>query len=95
MRSRRGHSLLDREAPLGDRKDWAVYVREGCHLCDVFMQELAVELGEEFDQVGVVDVDDDVDLAVRYGLRVPVLEYGGVIVCEARIDADRIRALRL
>jgi hypothetical protein len=80
---------------LDDHRSWVVYVREGCHLCDVFLQELAVELGREFDEVGVVDVDDDVDLAVRYGLRVPVLEHRGVIVCEARIDAERIRALRL
>lgn len=80
---------------MGDRASWVVYVREGCHLCDDFLQELAVELGGDFDEVSVIDVDDDVDLAVRYGLRVPVLEYRGVLVCEARIDADRIRALRL
>lgn len=71
---------------------WVVYVREGCHLCDDFLQELAIELGADFDEVSVVDVDTDADLAVRFGLRVPVLAYRGVTICEARIDAERIRA---
>jgi hypothetical protein len=75
---------------------WVVYVREGCHLCDDFLRELAVELGAAFDEVRIVDVDGDADLAVRFGLRVPVLEHRGSVVCEARIDAERIRqALRL
>lgn len=79
---------------MGDHGNWVVYVREGCHLCDDFLQELAVELGSEFEEVQVVDVDGDVELALRYGLRVPVLEYRGLTVCEARIDAGRIRAQR-
>ena len=39
----------------------------------------------------VVDVDRDADLAVRFGLRVPVLEAGGVVLCEGVYDAPRVR----
>jgi hypothetical protein len=72
--------------------DWIVYVREGCHLCDSFVLDLALELGAEFDLVRLVDVDQDADLAVQFGLRVPVLEHRGRIVCEAQVDPALIRA---
>ena len=43
-----------------------------------------------------MDVDADPALAARYGLRVPVLEQGGAVICEGRYDRDRVRrALRL
>ncbi len=44
----------------------------------------------------IVDVDSDVELATRYGLRVPVLTVGGILVCEGVYDAPQVRdALRL
>jgi hypothetical protein len=73
-----------------------LYVREACRLCDQFLVELSVDLGPEFEQLDVVDVDRDADLAIRYGLRVPVLELGGTVICEAVYDSAGVRrALRL
>lgn len=69
-----------------------LFVREGCHLCDQFLMELSLDLGPDFASLEVLDVDSDVDLAARYGLRVPVLEYDGVAVCEAVYDSARVRA---
>ncbi len=70
-------------------------VRDGCHLCEEFLLELSLDLapGAAF---ATVDVDGDPGLAARYGLRVPVLEQGGEVVCEGRYDRARVRrALRL
>jgi hypothetical protein len=73
-----------------------LYVREGCHLCDEFLVDLSLELGPAVSAVEIADVDRDVALAARYGLRVPVLEVAGEVACEGRYDAARVRsALRV
>ncbi len=68
-----------------------LYVREGCHLCEQFHVELSVDLGPAVERLRVLDVDRDTDLAVRFGLRVPVLELDGDILCEATYDGPRVR----
>lgn len=73
-----------------------LYVREGCHLCEEFLLALSLDLGAGFEDLLVVDVDCDPDLALRFGLRVPVFEAAGVVVCEGRYDRARVReSLRL
>ena len=74
-----------------------VYVREGCHLCEQFLMELSLEIGPTaLEQLAVVDVDDDAELATRYGLRVPVLVAGAAVLCEGVLDPARLReALQL
>jgi len=69
-----------------------LYVREGCHLCDQFLMELSLELGPIVERLAVVDVGGDPELAIRYGLRVPVLAVAGEVLCEGVLDADRLRA---
>lgn len=68
-----------------------VLVRQGCHLCDQFIAELEIDLGPAALALRIVDVDTDVDLATRFGLRVPVLQVGGHVVCEGVYDAPRTR----
>ncbi|HEX9772847.1 MAG TPA: glutaredoxin family protein [Steroidobacteraceae bacterium] len=73
-----------------------LFVREGCHLCEQFLMELSLEIGPAVERLAVVDVDDDADLAIRYGLRVPVLTLDEELLCEGVLDAARLRqALRL
>jgi hypothetical protein len=74
-----------------------LYVREGCHLCEQFLMELSLEMGPNMlEQLSVVDVDGDAELAVRYGLRVPVLVSGTAVLCEGVVDPARLReALQL
>ena len=72
-------------------RDWVLYVRDGCHLCEQFLVELSLDLGPAVEVLQVVDVDRDADLAVRFGLRVPVLEAGGRVLCEVVYDAARVR----
>jgi len=71
--------------------DWVLYVREGCHLCEQFLLELSLDLGPAVEVVPVVDVDEDPDLAIRFGLRVPVLAAGSIVLCEGVYDAPRVR----
>jgi hypothetical protein len=68
-----------------------LFVREGCHLCDEFALGLALDLGIAFEDVTMVDVDSRADLAARYGLRVPVLENDGKLLCEGRYDSSEVR----
>ncbi len=73
-------------------RDPVVMVRQGCHLCEQFLLELSLELGPAFEQVRIVDVDTDPELALRYGLRVPVLEVDGRLVCEGVLDPAKAGA---
>lgn len=68
-----------------------LYVREGCHLCEQFLVELSIDLGTGTEDLEVVDVDRDVELASRYGLRVPVLVIEGTVLCEGVYDGERVR----
>ena len=78
---------MNRELPAG----LVLYVRQGCHLCDQFLLELALEFGPAIECLSVHDVDQDTDLAVRFGLRVPVLELGGQVICEGVYDGPGVR----
>ncbi len=70
---------------------FVLYVREGCHLCDQFMVDLSVDLGPAVESLVVVDVDRDEELASRFGLRVPVLEAAGEVLCEGFYDGTEVR----
>lgn len=79
-----------------DLSGLVLYVREGCQLCDQFLLELTVDFGADVEQLRVLDVDLDCELASRFGLRVPVLEAHGVVLCEGVYDGARVReALRV
>ncbi|GMU43808.1 MAG: glutaredoxin family protein [Xanthomonadales bacterium] len=52
---------------------FTLYLRDGCHLCE---QALALLHAEGLaDGLELVDIDDDPELGVDYGLRVPVLRF--------------------
>jgi hypothetical protein len=69
-----------------------LYVREGCHLCDVFLVELMQDMGPSCASLVIVDVDGDPGPATEFGLRVPVLTVAGRVVCEGHYDSPRVRA---
>jgi len=68
-----------------------LYERDGCHLCE----EVGVLLDEMIgmDRYARMDIDDDDDLIVRYGFRIPVINLDGVDRLEAPIERDEVRAL--
>lgn len=68
-----------------------VYSRYGCHLCTDMLQALA-RLRPVLDfEFSVRDIDDDPQLAARYGDRVPVLVAGDTELCCHFLDEDRLR----
>jgi hypothetical protein len=70
--------------------------RPDCGLCEHFAEDLLVLAGEmPLPPVQQVNVDSDAELSRRYGLDVPVLLWGGVKVCQHRLDrAELARLLR-
>jgi hypothetical protein len=70
-----------------------LYMRPECHLCDeardaileLRAEGLAFELHE-------VDIDRDDALHTAYLERIPVVEVGGRIVSELRLDLDAVRS---
>lgn len=73
---------------------WTVLSRPECSLCEQLLAELAEELSPaEAASVTVVDVDQDPELARKYGHRVPVLLADGDFVCDYRLDRARVRLI--
>jgi Glutaredoxin-like domain (DUF836) len=68
-----------------------LYVRDDCQLCEQFLLELALDFPEAAARVRLSDVDADPALALRYGLRVPVLSIAGRTVCEGAYDCGEVR----
>ncbi len=72
---------------------FTIYSREGCHLCEVMLDDLLALIAGHDVQVRVVDVDDDEDTRRRYGLRIPVLEADGEEICSARLVPERVESV--
>ena len=67
-----------------------VYSREGCHLCELLIEEL-LPLARGRAQVEIVDVDSDPQLSEAYGLKVPVLVADGLELCHFRLDRSALQ----
>ena len=65
--------------------------REGCRLCTHARDALRRLARDVEFELHVVDVDDDPELAVRYGDSVPVVSVEGVEVSTGRIDVAAVR----
>jgi hypothetical protein len=67
-----------------------LYQRDDCHLCDLALAVLAQARSPEFESVFI---DDDANLELRYGERVPVLrDATGRRELEWPFDAERLSA---
>ena len=68
--------------------------REGCHLCDEMLRELAeLERANTIPAVSIVDVDSDPELARQYGLKVPVLLLDGSVICHYTLNSQELLRL--
>lgn len=67
-----------------------VYSRPECHLCDEMLDAL-YPLVRGVADVEIVDISDDDELEVRYGLRIPVLCAGNEELCCYQLDTDQVR----
>ena len=68
-----------------------LYTREGCRLC-IHARDALRRLARDVEfEVRAVDVDDDAELAGRYGESVPVVAVDGADVSTGRIDVAAVR----
>ena len=70
----------------------AVYSRNGCHLCDVLIEELLSLLDGRL-AVEIRDIDSRPEWHEKYWSDIPVVEYEGVVVCKHFLDRDAIKGI--
>ena len=68
-----------------------VYAREGCHLCEVALDELR-GLGRADLEIETVDIEADDELLARYLERIPVVALDGVELYDFHVDASDLAA---
>ena len=72
-----------------------VLTRQGCHLCDEAIAQVAAICDEIGEAYGVVDVDNDPELQRRYTDQVPVTFVDGAQHDFWRVDPVRLKAALL
>ena len=66
-----------------------IYSRQGCHLCEILIEELLPLLGERF-EIAVHDIDTREDWQKAYDRRIPVVEYDGEFICQYHLDRQSL-----
>ena len=69
-----------------------VYSRQGCHLCELLIEELLPLVSGRLEIV-VHDIDSREDWKREYDARVPVVEYDGELICQYHLDRDALARL--
>ena len=69
-----------------------VYSRQGCHLCEVLIEEL-LPLIEGKLEIEVRDIDSNPKWRERWYADIPVVEYAGEVVCRHFLDRDAITGI--
>ena len=72
-----------------------VLSRQGCHLCDEVIAQVAAVCAETGEAYAVLDIDSDPDLQRRYTEQVPVTFVDGVQHDFWRVDPVRLKAALL
>jgi hypothetical protein len=76
----------------GDSGKIRVYSRPGCHLCELLIDELLPLIRDRL-ELEVIDIESRPELRLKYGIRIPVVEYDGQTVCQYHLDAAAIRTI--
>ena len=69
--------------------EFIVYSRQGCHLCELLLEELE-PLVRGRARISVRDVDDDPGWLMDYGERVPVVHCDGEDICQYNLDRQAV-----
>jgi len=73
-------------------KSLHVYSRQGCHLCELLLEELLPFVRGRLDVI-VHDIDSREDWKSVYDTRVPVIEYDGELICQYHLDRQALAAI--
>ncbi len=66
-----------------------VYSRQGCHLCEVLIEELLQLVRGQF-EVLICDIDSREDWKREYDTRVPFVTYDGEPICKYHLDREAL-----
>lgn len=66
-----------------------LYSRQGCHLCEILIEELLPLVRGRF-EIAVHDIDSRADWKKKYDTRIPVLEYDGEPICQYHLDRNAL-----
>jgi len=69
---------------------FVLFSRPGCGLCEEMRAELERLPAAQGYPLEVLDVDADADTRSRYGHKIPVLLFGGELVCHGRLDTEEV-----
>ena len=69
-----------------------VYSRQGCHLCEVLIEEL-LPLIEGKLELEIRDIDTNPKWRERWYADIPVVEYAGEVICRHFLDRDAITGI--
>ena len=69
-----------------------VYSRQGCHLCEVLIEELSPLIRGRLD-LEVRDIDSDPEWHERFWQDIPVVEFGGEVICRHFLDREAITGI--
>ena len=67
-----------------------MFSRPGCGLCVEMLEALARLPAASGYPIEIVDVDGDSDSQARYGHKIPVLLFGGELVCHGHLDTEEV-----
>ena len=69
-----------------------LYTRQGCHLCDAFIDELQQFQKNFLNEVTLRDVDENKADCEAFGDKVPILFNGDIEICRYFFDANKIES---
>jgi len=76
---------------MDNRMEVTLYSRPGCTLCEEAQRDLETLKADYGFVLRVVNVDDDPELAARYGAQIPVVAIGGEVALVTRVSRIRFR----
>jgi hypothetical protein len=69
---------------------FTLYSRADCGLCEELLAHLRRVPAAQGYPIDIIDVDANAADRVRYGHKIPVLLFGGELVCHGRLDVEEV-----
>jgi hypothetical protein len=69
---------------------FTLYSRADCALCEELLAHLGRVPAARGHPIDIIDVDAHAADRIRYGHKVPVLLFGGELVCHGRLDVEEL-----
>jgi hypothetical protein len=69
---------------------FTLYSRAGCGLCEELLAGLGRIPAAAAHPIDIIDVDENAADRMRYGHKIPVLLFGGELVCHGRLDVEEV-----